>query len=467
MDSSLITHHSSHITHHSIWLVADKKSGVKVMLSRREFVKLVLSSTAALSVAELVVPRMAEAFHGKTRPPVIWLECMTCTGNFLSFLNSLHPSVKQLLFETVDFHYTNTMMAAEGVQALEVLDQLLEDHKGEYLLIVEGTVPLRDNGRYCIIGHRRDGRELTALEAVQNLGPKAKYVMAVGNCASFGGPFASRPNPSQSVPVSKVLPGIQVVNVSGCPAHPDWTVGTMAHLLLYGIPEMDAYHRPTMFYGDLIHDNCPRRQHFENSIFARYPGDKGCLYKIGCKGPVTHSDCPTREWIGNHHNWPVEANTPCIGCTAPEFIDGMTPFFEHLPNLQLPGITANSNKVGLAVGGLTLAGIGAHLTGKIVTGRQHKKWVDNTISKEPENPAVYAVKEEPEAVTLAKLDEILDRQKKLEQAMAKMTAEPVSGGGEAPTEKTSSVRPQARRRLLGPFAGIVQAARKRLPLRRK
>ncbi|MDA8235061.1 MAG: hydrogenase small subunit, partial [Clostridia bacterium] len=312
------------------------------MLSRREFVKLILSSTAALSVTDLVVPRLAEAFHGKIKPSVIWLECMTCTGNFLSFLNAADPTVRQLLFETIDFRFSNTMMAAEGVQAIEVLDEVAANHKGEYVLIVEGTIPLRDKGRYCVIGHRADGREITALEAVQYLGPKAKYVMAVGSCASFGGPFASRPNPSQSVPVSKVLPGVQVVNVSGCPAHPDWTMGTLAHLLLYGIPDLDAYNRPTMFYGDIIHDNCPRRQHFENSIFAQHPGDKGCLYKIGCKGPVTHSDCPTRQWSGEHHNWPVEANTPCIGCTAPEFIDGMTPFFNRLPNVQLPGITANS-----------------------------------------------------------------------------------------------------------------------------
>lgn len=391
------------------------------VLSRREFIKLVLTATAALGVADLIIPHLAGAFHGKLRPPVIWLECLTCAGNFLSFLNSLNPTVRELLFETIDFRFSNTMMAAQGVMAVEVLDKLPDEHKGEYVLIVEGTIPLRDNGRYCIIGHRANGKAITALEAVKTLGPKAKYVMAVGSCAAFGGPFASRPNPSRSVPVSKVLPGVQVVNVSGCPAHPDWTVGTLAHLLLYGIPDLDAYNRPTMFYGDLIHDNCPRRQYFENSSFAKHLGDNGCLYKIGCKGPATHSDCPTREWIGEHNNWPVEANTPCIGCTSPEFFDGMTPFFERLPNVRLPGITANSNKVGLAVGGVTLAGIGAHLTGKILTGRQHKKFVDNTISKEPENPAVYAVQEEPDAVTMAKLDEILQRQITLEQAITKIT----------------------------------------------
>ncbi|MHB8170414.1 MAG: hydrogenase small subunit [Thermincolia bacterium] len=442
------------------------KLGDITMLSRRGFVKLVLSSTAALSVADLVVPRLAEAFQGKQRPPVIWLECMTCTGNFLSFLNSAHPTVKQLLFETVDFHFSNTMMAAEGVQAVSVLDEVAANHQGEYILIVEGTVPLRDNGRYCIIGHRADGREITALEAVQNLGSKAKYVMAVGSCATFGGPFAARPNPSKSVPVSKVLSGVQVINVSGCPAHPDWTMGTLAHLLLYGIPDLDGYNRPTLFYGDLIHDNCPRRQHFENSIFAKHPGEEGCLYKIGCKGPVTHSDCPTRQWSGEHHSWPVEANTPCIGCTAPEFIDGMTPFFHHLPNVQLPGVTANSNQFGLAVGALTLAGIGAHLTGKIITGRQHKKWVNNTISNEPENPAVYAVEEEPEAVTIAKLDQLLEGQKNLNQAVARLAAETASKEGEELLTKKPD-RPEKRRWFFGTFAGLLQAARKRLPLRRK
>lgn len=464
------------------------------MLSRREFIKLVLTSTAALGLADLLIPPLAGAFHGKLRPPVIWLECMTCTGNFISFLNSLNPTVRELLFETIDFRFSNTMMAAQGVQAIGVLDELAEKYKGEYVLIVEGTIPLRDNGRYCIIGHRADGKGITALEAVKTLGPKAKYVMAVGSCAAFGGPFASRPNPSRSVPVSRVLPGVQVVNVSGCPAHPDWTVGTLAHLLLYGIPDLDAYNRPTMFYGDMIHDNCPRRQHFENSIFAKHPGDKGCLYKIGCKGPSTHSDCPNRQWIGEHNNWPVEANTPCIGCTSPEFLDGMTPFFERLPNVRLPGITANSNQVGLAVGGITLAGIGAHLTGKILTGRQHKKLVDGTISKEPENPAVYAVQEAPDNVTQAKLDEILKRQMALEQAVAKIMPVNTSGeeaatantaetkrettpetSGEVPPETRVkippnprvTVRPGSRRWLYGSFSRMNLLFRKMVPLRRK
>ncbi|MCK4257622.1 MAG: hypothetical protein KAX49_01510 [Halanaerobiales bacterium] len=132
---------------------------------------------------------------------------------------------------------------------------------------------------------------------VRGLADGAKYIVAAGSCASFGGPFAANPNPTGSKPVHKVIKE-QVINVPGCPVHPDWIVGTLSHLLLYGVPDLDAYGRPVLFFGSTIHDHCPRRTDFENAKFAKKSGDAGCAFMIGCKGPVTYADCPTRKWIG-------------------------------------------------------------------------------------------------------------------------------------------------------------------------
>ncbi|PKM80532.1 MAG: hyaluronate lyase [Firmicutes bacterium HGW-Firmicutes-14] len=347
------------------------------MLTRRQFIKMAMATTAALELSDFLIPRLAEAFTGKKRPPVIWLEMMTCTGDYLSVVNTLHPNMREILFNTIDLYFSNTTMAAEGDLAIETLVETAEREKGEFILIAEGTVPMKADGRYGAIGHHRDGTLFTDLEAIRYIAPKAKYIMAVGTCAAFGGPYAAYPNPSGSVPVHKVVDG-QVINVPGCPVHPDWAIGTLTHLLLYGVPNLDAFNRPTVFFGKRIHDWCPRRQHFDNGVFAEHPGEEKCAYKIGCKGPVTFVDCPTRQWIGEHNSWPVEANTPCIGCVSPGFPDAMTPFYAHLPDLNVMGIRASADKVGIGVAAATAIGIGTHLTANIASGRLGKHWVEGT-----------------------------------------------------------------------------------------
>lgn len=311
--------------------------------------------------------RRPKFFAGKERPPVIWLGTNTCAGDMLSFLNSVDPCYRSLLTDLVDFRYNYLLGAAEGDMATGVLDEAMSEIPGEYILIVEGTIPTRSNGLYCVIG-MRNGKPLTALQAVRELGAKARYVVAAGTCAAFGGPFAAAPNPSESKPVQAVLDR-RVINVPGCPILPDWLMGTLAHLSWYGEPELDDLNRPKMFYGETIHNLCQRRTYFDNSIFARKPGEPWCMYKIGCKGPVTYADCPYRQWSGEHLSWPVKANTPCIGCTSPEFPDGDMPFFEHLPDVKLPGIQTTADRIGAVTAAITALGIGGHLIASIVTGR--------------------------------------------------------------------------------------------------
>ena len=287
----------------------------------------------------------------------------------------------------VDMSYNTLSMAAEGDLVNEIRDRYLEDLSGRYILVVEGTVPTRANGRFAVVG-RRNGRPWTALQAVQSLGAGAKYVIAAGTCASFGGPYAASPNPSGSKPVQAVLDR-KVINVPGCPINPDWFMGTLTHLLRYGEPELDRLNRPTMFYGETIHNRCQRRHYFDNSIFAEQPGEPWCMYKIGCKGPVTYADCPSRQWSGEHLSWPVKANTPCIGCVSPEFPDGDEPFFKHLPDLQLPGIYVAADRIGMAVGLITVLGIGAHLTGSIITGRLGNNFSQGLTGRKGESSGAW------------------------------------------------------------------------------
>lgn len=251
---------------------------------------------------------------------LIWLEATGCSGNIISLLNAQNPDVVYLLKEIVTLKYNNSLMAAEGEAAFQ---QFIDTLKTDFILVVEGAVATKDNGRYNIIA-RYKGKHVSAMQAVQMAGEKAKYIVAVGTCACYGGPSAARPNPSKSVSVPEFL-NQEVIRVPGCPANPDWVIGTIANLVAFGKPKLDQKNRPIIFFGITIHDQCSRRSYFEKGIFATKLGDPECMFKLGCRGPVTRTDCPIRKWNGGV-NWPIGANTPCIGCAHEKFPDGMEPF---------------------------------------------------------------------------------------------------------------------------------------------
>lgn len=254
---------------------------------------------------------------------LIWLEAAGCSGNIISLLNTHNPDMVYFLKEMVNLRYNNSLMASQGEVAFK---EFLDTLNTNFILVVEGAVSTEANGLYSVIA-RYQGKLITGMEAIQMAGEKAKYVIAVGTCATFGGISAASPNPSASISVGEFLKR-EVINVPGCPVHPDWIIGTLAHLLAFGVPKLDDRNRPILFYGITIHDQCTRRSFFDKGIFAEKLGDKECMFKIGCRGPVTRTDCPIRRW-NDTDNWPVGDNTPCIGCAQEKFPDGMEPFIRY------------------------------------------------------------------------------------------------------------------------------------------
>lgn len=364
-----------------------------------------MSAALSVSLTEQLLPllRHAAAQNQILRPPVIWLELGSCTGNSISLDNAVNPSWQQFLTEIIDLRYHWTFNAAQGDAAAQLILDTARQAAGNYWLIVEGAVMTAAQGTYNYV-FRQNGELVTGLAALQNLAPHARYIIAVGDCACFGGPAAAHPNPGGAKGVGAVV-SQPVINIAGCPAHPDWLTGTVSHLLLYGLPQLDAYHRPTMFFGRTIHELCQRRQQFEDGIFAAFPGDDGCLYRVGCKGPVTYSDCPLRQW--NHYvNWPVRAGMPCIGCTNPSFPDGMMPYYEHLPDVHIGGAVANVKKIGAALAAVGVGAVGTHLGMSIYKRRVHQHLLTGT---KPSDPAP------PETLTQLKqeLDDLIRQQNAL------------------------------------------------------
>ncbi len=281
--------------------------------------------------------------------PVIWLQTASCSGCSISLLNSASPTIKNILIDQIvpgihiNLRFHATIMAGAGEPAIEVMEDTAKEKRGDYILVVEGAIPTAEDAVYGAIGER-GGKPVRMEDRAEDLARNALAVLAVGTCASFGGIPSAAPNLTQCQPVKRFLDakGITtpIVNIPGCPPHPDWFVGTVASIILNGLPkadDLDDNLRPLAFYGCLIHENCPRRAYFDEGKFAKKPGDEGCLYELGCKGPITYADCPLRLWNGGT-NWCIGAGAPCSGCTQPEFPDLVAPFYEKLVDVELPTI---------------------------------------------------------------------------------------------------------------------------------
>jgi hydrogenase small subunit len=284
-------------------------------VSRRDFVRLCTMAAAAVGLGPLAAERFLEAAERGLKPSVIWLQFQECTGCTESLLRPTHPGVADLILDLISLDYHETLFAAAGHQAEAARKQAMQAHAGKYVCIVEGAIPTKENGIYCMIGGR------TAIDILQDVAGKAGAVIAIGSCASWGGIPSADPNPTGAVGAHEILKGQTVVNIPGCPANPYNLLGTVLQYATYGtLPALDAQGRPKFAYGSTIHEHCPRRAHFDAGRFAEKFGDEGhrlgyCLYKLGCKGPVTHANCSVQHFGEVVDAWPIGIGHPCFGCT--------------------------------------------------------------------------------------------------------------------------------------------------------
>ena len=321
------------------------RQGLIPPLPRRTFLRSSLAAAALAGVTRAFdpgVPRALAETLTALRPPVFWLQGMGCTGCSVSLLNSLHPSIAEVLLHVIRMDFHPTLMADEGEGAMEFMLRMAEKNAGNYLLVVEGAVSDKEGGRYCVIGEAGH-EEFPLSSTLEKLAPHAAALLAVGGCAAYGGVSAARGCVTGASGVGDFLrkKGIDtpVINIPGCPPHPDWMVGTLL-LFLAAVEEkglaggvaamarsLDSWGRPLAFYGNNTHENCPYLYLFDEGRMAKNLADKsGCRYGIGCKGPGAWCDSPLRRWNGRV-NWCVE-NALCIGCVQPDFPDGQSPFYK-------------------------------------------------------------------------------------------------------------------------------------------
>ena len=329
-------------------------------IDRRDFMKWVSATTAMLMLPPMFSPLVAEAAELMNRAPVIWLELQDCAGNSEALLRSDGPKIDEIVLDIISLEYHETLQAAAGFQAEKQLDDAIETFKGKYLLFVEGAIPMGMNGNYGTIGASGE----TFHDHLMRVSKDAAAVVAVGACATFGGIPAAAPNPTQAVGVMDVVKGKPIVNIPACPANPVNMVGVVMHYVLTGqLPELDSLLRPKFAFGYRIHDNCERRAHFDAGEYVEEWGDKGaqnnfCLYKMGCKGPMTFNNCSIVRY-NEAVNWPIGVGRGCIGCSEPDFWDKYA-YERPMANAKIKapagGVERSVDEFGLGL--LTAAGIG-------------------------------------------------------------------------------------------------------------
>ncbi len=351
--------------------------------SRRDFMKFCTMMAAYLGLETSGAAQIAKTLENTPRVPVIWLHFQECTCCSESFIRSSHPIVADIVLDKISLDYTETLMAASGHQAEEAMHATMEKYKGEYVLCVEGSVPMGADGVYCCIGGK------SSFDILQECAEGAKAVIAWGSCASNGCVQSAKPNPTGATPIHKLIKSKPIIKVPGCPPIGEVMAGVLVHIITFGrLPELDRVGRPKAFYSKRVHDTCYRRPFYDAGLFVETFDDENakkgyCLYKVGCKGPSTYNACGVMRW-NNGTSYPIQSGHGCFGCSEENFWDN-GPIYRQMANFPGFGIESNADKIGMTAAGVTVAGMAAHAIGtNLRKGKIIGKYIDQGKEAEKE-----------------------------------------------------------------------------------
>ncbi len=366
------------------------ETAIRKGYNRRDFMKFAAFISAYMGLENSVIGQVANSLETKYRLPIIWEHYQECTCCSESFIRSDHPMVADIILDNVSLDYTETLMAAAGHQAEAAKHETMEKYHGEYILCVEGSVPMGANGVYCTIAGK------TALEHLKEAAAGAKAIIAWGSCATNGCVQGAKPNPTGATPIHKIIKNKPIIQMPGCPPIGEAMAALIVHYVTFErLPELDRIGRPKAFYGKRVHDTCYRRPYFDAGLFAETFDDVNakdgyCLYKLGCKGPSTYNACGSMKW-NNGVSFPIESGHGCIGCSEANFWDN-GPFYERMTNTPGFGIESSADKVGMIATGVVAAGLTAHsivanvskykeLKGRYTRGKMNEGNIDKNEEK--------------------------------------------------------------------------------------
>ncbi|MGO9822584.1 MAG: hydrogenase expression protein HypE [Solirubrobacteraceae bacterium] len=284
---------------------------------------------------------------------IVWLTSgLGCDGDSVAMTSATSPSLEDLLQGVMPgmprLAIYNPLLAYEsGDDFMQAFRDAAAGRLNPFVLVLEGSVPneqISGEGHWAALGvDAETGDPIPTNTWIDRLAPRAAAVLALGTCAAYGGIPAMRGNPTGAMGLRDYLGagwvsrlGLPIVNLPGCPVQPDNITETLLHLALHlaGVEpmlELDDQGRPTWLFGRTVQESCGRAGFAEQGEFARTPADsRGCLVKLGCKGPVVKCNVPIRGWTGGVGGCPNVGGI-CMACTMPGFPDQFMPFMEPNP----------------------------------------------------------------------------------------------------------------------------------------
>ncbi len=278
------------------------------VINRRQFIKMTSGAVAAFGLSNLVLSKdFLFSRADASKPVVVWIEGQDCTGCTESVLSSLYPQAVDILLDTINLQYHETIMSGTGEVAETALQAAINE--GGYILVLEGSIPAADK-RYLKVAGKPV--EDTFIEAAEN----ASAIVAVGACATWGGIPRAGVTDGQGAEYYLEKYGLNktLINIPGCPLHPVWFIETIVSYLNGENISLDSYKRPLKYFRRRVHATCPNK------------GSSKCLQNIGCKGKYTYSNCPSQKW-NDGVNWCIGSKAPCAGCTEPDFYNKFSPLY--------------------------------------------------------------------------------------------------------------------------------------------
>ncbi|KIE58222.1 hydrogenase expression protein HypE [Methylacidiphilum kamchatkense Kam1] len=314
---------------------------------------------------------------------ILWINAgLSCDGDSVALTAASQPSIEDLVLGVfpalpkVQFHWP----LIDYHTGDDFIEWFFKADRGEvdpFILVVEGSIPnekIKAEGYWAGFGNDPStGQPMTTSQWIDRLAPKAWAVVAAGTCATYGGVHAMAGNPTGAMGLPDYLgwewkskAGIPIVCVPGCPIQPDNLSETFLYLLYQAagkapmIP-LDENLRPSWLFEQTVHEGCDRGGYYEQGQFVNEYGEKECLVKVGCWGPVVKCNVPKRGWIGGIGGCPNVGGI-CIGCTMPGFPDKFMPFMDEPP------------------GGMVSSMISGNY-GKLI--RKLRSITEHTVEKEP------------------------------------------------------------------------------------
>jgi hydrogenase small subunit len=285
-------------------------------MDRREFLKTAQGLLATVFGSSFISIEELDAMEtSENKPDLIWIHAMSCDGCSTAFLNAEVPLV-DILSRFVNIVFHPTIMASDGKLSMEILKKY-ENSENELILVVEGAIPSKEMPHVCMMGEEfiRD----TIIKVARN----ASLAIAAGTCATFLGICDMKGMHTNAVSLHKCFEeeGIEtpLINLPTCPMKPNHLLYTVFYYMKHQkLPPLDLTHRPLRFFGNTVHERCIYYNDYQEKIFAKKIGDRGCLFKLGCQGPVTKCDCIKSSNDYDKYNC-IKSGHPCVGCASENF----------------------------------------------------------------------------------------------------------------------------------------------------